>query len=327
VPCIEETGRCFEASAEAMDGRDEAGTWCRDNATMCPEVWWCDIGGILRTTLIGVAFWFLLFALLCVVFRPLNERICATYPSKYPEEQQVSWLALHIQSTLHAGFVVWMVLGPIAALSQTGAAVQFDAPSFAGERWRSSVADIANASHVFFCYTITDTFITFWRGSMTVDYFAHHMVFLFFCVMIQYDCFAPYLAGWLIVMEISTIFLNGFVYWRNRLGYEHPVVKSFFIVFGLTFFTFRLAGTTYITICWVVAIFTNSTPFAGVPSWHLYVLCLTLVGAVALQVFWATGIAKKLLKSFGPKREPSSKQLVGSSNDEEATSSGEDSAN
>merc|ERR1712039_506899 len=128
-----------------------------------------------------------------------------------------------------------------------GPRAQLDAPAAAFAHHKEAIATVANTSHIFFCYTIVDTFVTFYRRAMTVDYFLHHMVFIFFCLMIQYDCFAPYVAGWLLVMEISTIFLNGFTYWRNRLGYDHIIVKVSFLLFGFSFMCVRLVGTTYIS--------------------------------------------------------------------------------
>merc|ERR1711920_495265 len=109
--------------------------------------------------------------------------------------------------------------------------------------------------------------------SMTVDYFAHHVVFIFVTVLMQYDCFGIYPAGWLLAMEFSTIFLNGFVYWRFRLGLDHIVVAGFFLVFTVAFFIFRFVGVIYIFIYWVNAVLQGTVPFHGIPKWHLYVVC------------------------------------------------------
>merc|ERR1740121_1362806 len=71
---------------------------------------------------------------------------------------------------------------------------------------------------------------------------------MFFCVIIMYDCFAPYLAGSLLMMETSTIFLNMFSFTRNRLGYGHIFVKMSFLLFAVFFVIIRLGGQTYIAL-------------------------------------------------------------------------------
>ena len=281
-----------------MGGRDAAGWWCRDNDIMCSEVWWCDVSGILWSTCIGVCLWASLFAFLCLLLHPLFKAIEAKWPSKFENEQQVSWLALHVQSTIHACLMAGMASYSLWDLFSADPRAQLDAPSFAFLNTKGATARIANASHIFFCYTIVDTFVTTWRKAMTLDYFFHHMVFTSFCVLIQYHCFAGYLAGWLLVMETSTIFLNGFTFWRNRLGYDHNIVRVSFLLFGLTFFAFRLIGTIHIAYYWTKHVLQQSVPFHGIPRWHLYVICVALVGAVVLQIFWAAGIIKNLIKTF-----------------------------
>lgn len=281
-------------------GLDGAGMWCRDNAAMCPLLWWCDIGGISWSTFVGCCFWSGLFVILCLLLWPVASKIHRTWPSKFEEEQQVSWLVLHVQSTLHACCVASLAAGALWELSSADPRAQLDAPSAAFPQHHDATARIAKASHIFFCYTIVDIPVTFYRKSMTFDYFLHHMVFIFFCVLIQYDCFAGYVAGWLMIMEFSTIFLNGFTYWRNRLGYENWIVRVFFILFALTFLAFRLVGTSYIAYYWARVVLEESVPFDGIPRWHLHILCVALIGAVFLQVFWAAGIAMKFIRVLSP---------------------------
>lgn len=271
--------------------------YCEDNAAVCSATWWCGSKNYLNTTLLGVAVWILIFSAICLLLYPWLRGAIERRPSKYEEERGPVWFAWHVQSTIHATLVDYMVCGAVVTLSTASMPVQFEAPrSSSSSVDLDATAWIANASHVFFCFTLVDTLITFYRRQMTLDYFGHHCVFCFFCLVIQHDCFAQYLAGWLIIMEISTVFLNGFSFFRNRLGYDHLLVKLFFVFFALSFMTCRLMGTTYIAMYFSYAVLLGGLPFPGIPRWHLYLLCIALVAAVVLQFFWAQAIGNKVLK-------------------------------
>jgi len=292
-------------------GHDDAGMWCRDNAALCPHrVWWCDAGGYARSTAVGVLCWSALFCAICGLLYPLAKGSMERWPSKFKNENCAMWFGWHVQSTIHAFWVSSLAFAAIYTLSDASAEAQFDASSTRNSQHiNDAVGSIANTSHVFFCYILVDTLITLYRKEMTVDYFLHHLVFGFFCVVIQYHCFAPYLAGWLLIMELSTIFLNGFSFFRNRLGYDHFLVKAFFLLFASSFLVCRILGMTYIAGSFILVVFRQDVPFAGIPRWHLYTLVVALVGAVVLQYFWAYSIGRKVTKvlvggSDGSSREP-----------------------
>jgi len=134
---------------------------------------------------------------------------------------------------------------------------------------------------------------------MTIDYLAHHLIFMFFCVVIMYDCFAPYLAGWLLMMETSTIFLNLFSFTRNRLGYGHIFVKTSFLLFAVFFVLIRLGGQTYIALYFGHSVITNMPAYRGIPGWHLYSVMVGSIFGLGIQVFWGYEILKKLLRIMG----------------------------
>jgi len=278
---------------------------------MCPLVWWCAPQGYMLSTIVGTVFWITLFCVISMILYPLVEKWVERIPSKIKDEIGPTWFAWHVQSTIHASLVSYMALGPIYHLSTEPARFQLDTPQGdASEAITADIASIANASHVFFCYLLVDTLVTIFRKAMTVDYFLHHVVFCFFCLLIQYDCFAPYLAGYLLIMEISTIFLNGFSFFRNRLGYGHWLVKAFFLLFGISFLFCRLVGTTYIAAYFCREVLGQHVPWRGIPRWHLWLLCVALVAAVAIQIFWAWAITKKLVKVM---RSPSAEAGDGAS--------------
>lgn len=211
---------------------------------------------------------------------------------------------MHVQSTIHAVIVVCMAIGPLMGLSEFSTAERLGAPEeFSPGADLEETARIANASHVFFCYMIVDTLVQIYRRELTLDYFAHHAVFIFFCIVIQGNCFAPYLAAWLLIMEMSTIPLNSFSFFRNRLGYDSILVQGSFLTFAVTFITCRLFGTTYIALyfnyhVWQGVVYEK--PFS--PSRIvLDAICWALVLATGLQVYWAYGIIQKLMKVLGSK--------------------------
>lgn len=283
---------------EAMQqGRHAPSWWCADNPNICPLLWWCGPRGYVTSSILGVLAFGTLFCFICLVIYPMVESAIERIPSKVRNERGPLWFAWHVQSVVHASLVTYMALGPVYHFSFSSPGFQLDTPDGDVPRaTREMLASIANGSHVFFCYLLVDTVVTCVRKDMTLDYFAHHVVFCFFCLLITYDCFAAYLAGWLLIMEISTIFLNGFSFFRNRLGYDHWLVKGFFGIFFISFLLFRLVGITYIAAYFSNEVYKGRVLFQGIPRWHLWLVCVALVAAVGIQMFWANAIVKKLIK-------------------------------
>jgi len=280
-----------------MQGHAVPGWWCAGNELGCQVIWWCGPRKFLETVIVGILLWIALFCIISLLLYPLVKNLVERRPSKIKEESGATWFAWHVQSTIHASLVTYMALGPIYHLSSVSPTIQLGY-SFeeAPQEVMESIGSIGNGSLVFFCYLLVDTLVTIYRKAMTVDYLAHHAVFCFFCIILQYDCYGSYLAGWLLIMEISTIFLNGFSFFRNRLGYGHWLVKAFFLLFGISFFLCRLVGTTHIAVHFCRAVFRQEFIFSGIPRWHIFLVCFALVAAVGIQIFWAWAIVKKLVK-------------------------------
>mmetsp|Transcript_1490 Transcript_1490/g.3806 ORF Transcript_1490/g.3806 Transcript_1490/m.3806 type:complete len:326 (-) Transcript_1490:132-1109(-) len=281
----------------ASDLADNPGWWCADNAAICRDLWWCSPTNYVLTTTVGMAFWTLMFIAIIRIVFPKVEKWLATWPSKIEDENCAAWFAWHVQSTIHASTVVAMALPAVRRLTYAPASAQFAQPAHEHMDHMPDITMIAKGSHVFFCYILVDTFVALYREAMTPDYLAHHAVFVFFCLLIQYDCFAPYLAGFLLLMETSTIFLNCFSFTRNRLGYDHWVVKVCFLLFASTFIVFRLVGTTYIAYLFSrTVLLDGKVPFTGIARWHLNILCIALAAAVSIQLFWGCAIGSKLIR-------------------------------
>jgi hypothetical protein len=273
------------------------GMWCQDTGGFCQLAWWCTPLGFLQF-MVGMSLLMAVSFVLLMLVHPLVKGFIERRPSKYPDEATASWFAWHVQSTIHASSQVWFSYWSIWHLSSSTPLNQFGVPDVrvASETDLQAIASAANGSGVFFAYIFVDCFIAVYRKQMTVDYLAHHLVFMFFCVIIMYDCFAPYLAGSLLMMETSTIFLNIFSFTRNRLGYGHIFVKMSFLLFAVFFVIIRLGGQTYIALYFSRSVITNVPDYGGIPRWHLYGVMLGSILGIGIQLFWGYEIAKKLLR-------------------------------
>mmetsp|Transcript_73492 Transcript_73492/g.132372 ORF Transcript_73492/g.132372 Transcript_73492/m.132372 type:complete len:315 (-) Transcript_73492:62-1006(-) len=289
-----------------MDGFLEKGVqtgwWGSQNELLCAQIWWCGTSRFLITSVIGTCFWVALFAFFALVLYPLVEKQLDRIPSKVDGESGGGWFALHLQSTIHATLIVCITLGTTRALANSSIEAKYMAPQPQTPGDVSTVAHgavIGNAAHVFLCYTLADTVTGLFRKSLTMDMVIHHLVFFMFCSIIMFDGNSPYLAGCLLQMELSTIFLNFFLFFRNRLGYEHPFVQLHFLLFYFAFIGARLVLGCHIVHDYGKAVYYGPAHlFAGIARWHQDVLFVGLLLAVSLQVVWGFKITRTFLKSL-----------------------------
>merc|ERR1712154_262325 len=116
------------------------------------------------------------------------------------------------------------------------------------------------------------------------DVVLHHIVFLLAGIVMSYNCICPYLAGCLLMMEVSTPFLNYFILFRNRLGCRHWSVKVSFTLLGLTFVPGRLVIMPYVVYEFGSAVLdTEASPLATVHRLGLGLACLCLFAAAVTQ--------------------------------------------
>jgi len=270
--------------------------WCVDHGQVCNDIWWCGLGNYWQTLVALCLLWSTLFVVLLQFYR-LVRPVLERWPSTYREENSASWFAVNVQSTIHAASISILALRALASLR--------GAPhlgSFGGagddDSFRIASVRIANLSQVFHAYMIVDTGVTVFRKAMTLDYLLHHFVFCFFCWLLQFHCFATELAGYLLVMEVSTVFLNGFLFWRSRLGNEHWLVQFNFLFFAGAFIVFRLMGTTHIAWRFIANAIGSPEVFGDVPTTHLNLISCALVLAIGVQLYWAFGIGMKFAKFF-----------------------------
>merc|ERR1711971_1129189 len=111
-------------------------------------------------------------------------------------------------------------------------------PEFSDWYWQNMIA--ANAAHIFLCYIICDFIVGFIHGLHQSGNALHHVIFASFTTLVMYNCFFAFGACTLLLMELSTIVLNYFTFWRNRLGYENTSVKLAMTLFAFLFFVCRI---------------------------------------------------------------------------------------
>ena len=135
---------------------------------------------------------------------------------------------------------------------------------------------------------------------MDRETFIHHCIFGAVCFIMFRQTTAPLVGSALLAQELSTPALNIFQLLRGYRGVDSLATQLAFGVFALSFFALRVG----LNIA-VVALFLREVQrtFFGPPgaSALLYppveqaVLAVVLVGGCALQLYWATTIAKKIV--------------------------------
>lgn len=270
--------------------------WCSELPDVCDDLWWCTLPGFLLSTTVITVIWVVAYLACSRFLYPVFEPALLRKPSKYDVEEGPYWFAWHVTSVVHAVLVIYLALVPTWQLTFASPAVQFAPPLDLPQDDKPAFLSIARGAHIFFCYIISDIVVGSVYGFLKLDALVHHCVFLLFGLLICYNCFGAYLAGWLLLMETSTVPLNYFSYFRNRLGYNHWSVKAAFGCFAGSFMIFRLGGLLYVLMCFGRALYLQTMPVDGIPRWHLRLVLLALTMAAGMQVVWAASIGQKAIK-------------------------------
>mmetsp|Transcript_28780 Transcript_28780/g.66896 ORF Transcript_28780/g.66896 Transcript_28780/m.66896 type:complete len:401 (+) Transcript_28780:53-1255(+) len=292
----------LERSSSLIGHADVNGGWCADQGSICQELWWCSWPRFVASSIMlccawGISFYFLSYC----VFPLAIARQLRGIKSKYEDEECPYWFASHVQSTILAIIVVRWAAGPTFRLAYAPTQVQFGHPHTQAHPFLNEMLPIAHAAHIFLCYIVTDLAIGIVHRLLALDMVIHHVVFVVACLIITYDCFATYLAGVLLLMEVSTVFLNYFSFFRNRLGYEDWTVKLSFGLFAGCFILFRLLAVPYITYLFASAMLrADAGMLQQVSRAHLLIISSILVTAATIQYVWAMQITRKVLRVLIP---------------------------
>jgi len=277
--------------------------WCNQEKAqrLCDRLYWCGQEKFIISTVAVGLFWTLSWFFFSTIVFPFTGKVInQKYPSKYENEETPRWFAWHMQSMVLSILVVYWALPGTYRLSLEAPDMQFSRPRpdtvlEHGLLLNDYVA-IAQAAHFFFSYIVIDLIICALTRFLMWDILIHHMLFIFFSLAVSFNCFAFYLAGMLLLMEVSTVFLNHFTYFRNRLGYDHWTVQLSFGLFALTFMIFRLAALMWIGGGFIRDLYWRVFSIQEVPDVHLAFICVLLLGAMALQWTWAVQIGSKLVR-------------------------------
>jgi len=286
--------------------------WCDSYVAVCNSVWWCGPQEWAMKTATGAIIWLCLFYFIAFLIYPLFEQRLHRIPSKYNVESTSYWFAWHTVSAIHALVVSAKTIGPVSALSSASRDVQMGSPSEGVPYFLGAAhAACGNASHIFLCFILYDVVVILIHKLAKMDMLVHHALFISFCAVVQYHCMLGYLAGWMMLMELSTIFLNVYSFFRNRLGNGHWIVKGAFLCFAVTYMALRVVGMGYVVIIFISALWHNPEIFEqsgvgaqGVPGLHLSFIFVGVVAAWGLQLAWGLqGVGPKLFKVWAARKK------------------------
>lgn len=290
--------------------------WCLGYDALCDEIWGCSAPNFFRSQALLVAFWAAVYYIFAYGVYPLVEGALKKIPSKYEEENNRHWFASHLTATVLCFIAVSFVLPASLNMRGAGAAIQFGLPSAEteSEGHTDDVMNIVKGAQTFLSYVINDLFVGTAHGQLKIDMLVHHVIFICFGTAVFYNCFAQYLVGWLLSMEVSTIFLNYFTFFRNRLGNHWTVVVAF-ALFMLSFFIFRLIAMIYVSVSFISAVFglQGQTALAtgDIDLWQVDFVVVIVIAGAALQIFWAVGISQKAFKRLCPRNSAKGKKAPG----------------
>ncbi|CAE8671109.1 unnamed protein product, partial [Polarella glacialis] len=162
---------------------------------------------------------------------------------------------------------------------------------------------IANGAIIFFGHLLADLMVGISYNVITTDIVLHHSGFIVFVVLITYNCFAAYLAGCFLLMEVSTLFLNSYSFFRNRLGYSHWFVKSSFGAFSVTFISFRMVIGLYVGVKFLDAAHQGYLSSGTIVGWQLALICPAIFSTFIMNLVWLYGIGKKTAKIYASGEE------------------------
>lgn len=279
--------------------------WCVGYHSICEEIWGCAAYGFVSSTFVIVAAWTTIYYFLAYVVYAFVEGNLKKIPSKYDEENNRHWFANHVNATLLSLACIYWVGSASAHLTGASSLVQFGPPSAetVAHGYTGDVVQIVKGAQTFLGYVLMDVIVGFGHGTLKSDMVAHHVLFIFFGTMVFYNCFGQYLVGCMLLMEVSTVFLNYFSFFRNRVGFEdHWTIAASFGLFALAFVAFRLVALVYVGFRFIAAVLgfegARALALSNIASWQVDSVILVVVAAMALQSYWAVGIAQKVAKRF-----------------------------
>lgn len=237
-------------------------------------------------------------------------------------ENSKYWGGWYVMGTIHAILLSLICVPAVFALWNAPHAVQFGhtsnvgfcIPSEGEPVYEPAMASgllwvcvaVAFAGLVFTCFICMDLIVALRHGLAAWDYLIHHAIFIFAAQMIRGYCMLPFNAAILMAMEVSTPFLNYYIYFRNRQGWNKTYVTIASHLFAATFFTFRVLINTYGAYYLWREFKTAMPPI--VPEWQRWFLLIAFIAGAVIQWFWAYKVVQSILSPTAKEEEDGEKQ-------------------
>eukprot|EP00933_Yihiella_yeosuensis_P008073 TRINITY_DN113365_c0_g1_i1.p1 TRINITY_DN113365_c0_g1~~TRINITY_DN113365_c0_g1_i1.p1 ORF type:complete len:289 (+),score=14.41 TRINITY_DN113365_c0_g1_i1:100-966(+) len=284
---------------------DEWVGFCSNHEALCQHVWWCGWKRLAAAipTLTGIWLCFFQF-LLRAVYPVAREKFLKRVPSKFSNEETPHWFAWHVTSVCHCCVVLSYAVGPVwRATGGTPEELHGSVTT-----WSEIAIACCKLGIIFVCFLIADIVnILIYKLDDVLMVF-HHLIFIAWTILVMYDCFLQYVSASMILLEISTVFLNYYSFFRNRQGIVPQwTVTCSFVLFSISYIVFRIVFLGYLLFILGQAILEGSVAWhragvGGVPNSHLAFFMFCLLAAWALQFTWLIrGIMPKLKKKLQKK--------------------------
>ncbi|KAJ8902101.1 hypothetical protein NDN08_006509 [Rhodosorus marinus] len=181
----------------------------------------------------------------CAVARWSDSKRCFLNPSV--KEGFRATAGSYITSLVHSLLVSFRGIDHIRRTLPLPMDVRIQPPlnvdSFDSEAWLGPL----KTNRIFMAYLLIDMVrvIIAWPKLGQYDFIFHHLGFMSVSIVGATTISAPFQFGWLIVGEVSTIFLNS-RWFLIKLGYgATPIMTAANILFALSFFIFRIVIYTF----------------------------------------------------------------------------------
>lgn len=235
------------------------------------------------------------FALVWEIVYQASKRLCARRFTRWPKVRNLggSYLTAFLNALVCSIAGLWIALCLLDADVHERSLPMTDGPHRAPGR----VAYLAAQS---FCGWLAMDLVhlaTHYPALGGLDMLLHHAGFGAVALMGSGFRYCPWVVGWLMLGETSSLFLN--VRWgliNTGRGDSLALTRTNY-AFALTFFVFR------VVVFWggLWHIFTRERPHLlapphAAPPWSVDVLCAALVCGAALNAFWFAKIVRMALK-------------------------------
>mmetsp|Transcript_97131 Transcript_97131/g.302944 ORF Transcript_97131/g.302944 Transcript_97131/m.302944 type:complete len:276 (-) Transcript_97131:179-1006(-) len=238
-------------------------------------------------------------------------------PSKVESENSPFWGACVVMSTVNAFVCTAICVPALAQLLFAPHAAQFKhRPSYAfcsggpATGFDFTIDAVAFCGQSFIIRLALDAVLQLIHNILTVEEALHHAVFFAAGWLIRSNCVLPLNAAFLMAMEVSTPFLNYYLFFRGRYPFRNDV-NAAKTAFGVLFLVFRMILNTYGAVILVKAYLGQTAGMPrSMPCWQQVTVVVLVVAGACLQMYWGARIVQGLLRIKREKKEAHSEPML-----------------